>query len=156
MKKKLIVIIACIAIIAAGIGLYFYANPTSTQNNEKTTAPTVSSDGKPDETTDSSQSITHTISADGKTVTYEVKTDAETLGEMLVDEGYVKNDRESYGLYIKTVYGPFKEGRTTDESKQVWWCVRKDGEMLLTGADETFLSDSDNYELELMVGYDQF
>lgn len=136
MKKKLIVIIACIAIIAAGIGLYFYANP--------------------DETTDSSISVSLTISADGKTETYEVKTDAETLGEMLVDEGYVKNDQESYGLYIKTVYGPFKEGRTTDESKQEWWCVRKDGEMLLTGADETFLSDSDNYELELMVGYDQF
>ena len=156
MKKKIIAIVACVAIIAAGIGLYFYVNPLSTNNSENVPAPMVSANGKTDKTTDNSKTIALTISADGKTETYEVKTDAETLGKMLVDEGYVKNDQESYGLYIKTVYGPFKDGRTVDTGKEEWWSLKKNGETLMTGADQTTISDGEKYELTLMVGYDNF
>ena len=95
MKKKIIAIVACVAIIAAGIGLYFYVNPLSTNNSENVPTPTVSANGKTDKTKDNSKTITLTISADGKTETYEVKTDAETLGKMLVDEGYVKTTRKA-------------------------------------------------------------
>ncbi len=137
MKKKIIAVIACVAVIAAGIGLYFYFKPDT------------SSDGE-------FKNISLTVSADGKTETYEVETKAETLGAMLVEEGYVKNDRDSYGLYIKTVYGPFKDGRTVDGEKEEWWNLTKDGEMLMTGADQTKISDGEKYELSLKVGYDSF
>lgn len=135
MKKKIIAIIACVAVIAAGIGLYFYFSSDSDKETK---------------------TITLTISADGKTETYKVKTDAETLGEMLVKEGYVKNNQESHGLYIQTVYGPFKDGRTVDGDKEEWWNLKKNGESLLTGADETKIADGEKYELILTVGYDNF
>ena len=137
MKKKIIAVIALVAVIAAGIGLYFYFKPDTTSEGD-------------------AKKITLTISADGKAETYDVETNAETLGAMLVEEGYVKNDRDSYGLYIKTVYGPFKDGRTVDDSKEEWWNLTKNGEMLMTGADQTTIADGEKYELSLKKGYDSF
>lgn len=133
-KTKIIAIVACIAVIAAGIGLYFFLKPDQNESQTKT--------------------ITLTISADGKSETYEVKTDAETLGEMLLKEGYVQNNQGDHGLYIQTVYGPFKDGRTVDGSKEEWWNLTKDGENLMVGADETKISDGEKYEITLVVGYD--
>ena len=135
MKKKIIAIIACVAVIAAGIGLYFYFKPDAT-DGEKT--------------------VFLTISGDGKSETYEVSTDAETFGEMLVEEGFVENNQEEFGLYIRTVYGPFKDGRTVDDAKEEWWNLTKGGEALMTGADKTPIADGDKFGLELMAGYDNF
>lgn len=139
-KTKIIAIVACIAVIAAGIGLYFFLKPDA-ESDIKSKAET-----KP---------VTLTISADGKSETYEVETEAETLSEMLVKEGYVKNDQSDYGLYIQTVYGPFKDGRTADGSKEEWWNLTKNGETLMVGADEIKISDGEKYELSLVVGYDK-
>lgn len=133
--KKIIAVIAVVAIIAAGVGLYIHFNPA-------------------DEPKGGEKNITLEISADGTTETYEVKTGAQMLGKMLVEEGYVKNDRGDYGLYVQTVYGPFKDGRTADVAKEEWWCITKGGETVLTGADETPLADGEKYELTLKVGYD--
>lgn len=134
-KTKIIAIVSCVAVIAAGIGLYFFL--------------------KPDETDTQTATVTLTISADGKSETYEVETTAKTLGEMLVKEGYVQNNQSDYGLYIQTVYGPFKDGRTADGSKEEWWNLTKDGETLMVGADEIKIADGEKYELSLVVGYDK-
>lgn len=135
--KKIIAIIAVVAVIAAGVGLYIHFNPA-------------------DEPKGGEKNITLEISADGTSETYEVTTGAQMLGKMLVEEGYVKNDQGDYGLYIQTVYGPFEGGRTADGSSEEWWCITRNGETVMTGADETPLADGEKYELTLKVGYDNF
>ncbi len=137
MNKKIIAVVACIAVIATGIGLYFYLRPDTSADAE-------------------AKNITLTISADGTSETYNVETEAEMLGDMLVEEGYVKNEQSDYGLYIRTVYGPFKDGRTADNNKEEWWSLTKNGEMLMSGADQTSITDGESYELSLKVGYDTF
>lgn len=137
MSKKIIAVVACIAIVAAGIGLYFYLRPETSSDADV-------------------KNITLTISADGTSETYNVETKAENLGDVLVNEGYVKNEQSEYGLYIKTVYGPFKDGRTADDSKEEWWSLTKSGEMLMSGADRTAIADGESFELSLKVGYDAF
>lgn len=135
--KKIIAIIAVVAVIAAGVGLYIHFNPANEPKGGE-------------------KNIMLEISADGVRETYEVTTGARMLGKMLVEEGYVKNDQGDYGLYIQTVYGPFEDGRSADGKKEEWWCITKNGENVLTGADETPLADGEKYELTLKVGYDNF
>lgn len=137
MNKKIIAVIACLAIAAAGIGLYLCLRPDTSSDAEI-------------------KNITLTISADDVSETYQIETKAETLGEMLVDEHYVRNEQSANGLYFKTVYGPFEDGRTVDDSKEEWWSLTKDGEMLMTGADQTAIADGEKYEISLRVGYDSF
>lgn len=148
MKKKIISIVVCLAVVAAaGVGLYLHFRPDPADGTDAGASPSVA---------DNVKTVTLTISADGKSETYNVETQTGTLGAMLVREGYVKNDRDSYGLYIKTVYGPFENGRTVDVNKEEWWSISKDGEMLMTGADQTEISDGEKYELSLRTGYDSF
>lgn len=143
-KRNIIIAVIAVAIVAVGIGLFVQLNNELKLANGKNVV------------VDETKNITLTISADEKTETYEIETTANTLGDMLVTEGYVKNEQSDYGLYIKTVYGPFKNGRTADDSKEEWWSLTKDGEMLMTGADRVVMADGEKYELTLMVGYDNF
>ena len=135
--KKIIAVIAVVAVIAAGFGLYVHFNPA-------------------DDVTGGEVKVSLTISADGVSETYDVTTGTQTLGKMLVEEGFVKNNQSSYGLYIQTVYGPFKDGRTADESKEEWWSLEQNGEALMTGADTISLEEGAEYDLVLKVGYDNF
>lgn len=135
--KKIIAVIAVVAVITVGIGLYVHFNPA-------------------DDVKGGEVKVSLTISADGVSETYDVTTGTQTLGKMLVEEGFVKNNQSSYGLYIQTVYGPFKDGRTADESKEEWWSLEQNGEALMTGADTIRLEEGAEYDLVLKVGYDNF
>ncbi|MBR6530883.1 MAG: DUF4430 domain-containing protein [Clostridia bacterium] len=135
--KKIIAVIAVIAVIAAGVGLYIHFNPA-------------------DDVKGGEVSVALTISADGTSETYNVTTGTQTLGKMLVEEGFVKNNQSDYGLYIQTVYGPFEEGRTADSDKEEWWSIIHNGESAMMGADEIALADGDIFELTLKVGYGGF
>ena len=135
MKSKqgaIIAIVAAIAVIAAGLGLYFHFKSEPSDATEKT--------------------VTLEIVADGESVTKTYKTTADNLGKMLVEENIVEDNQTEYGLFIQTVHIDGK-ARTCDDSKQEWWCLTKNGESIMTGADLTPLSDGDKYELTLTVGY---
>ena len=88
------------------------------------------------------------IDKDQQTTTFEVSTTAAFLDEVLLEHGIVENDQSTYGLYILTA-----DGETADESNQEWWCVTRGGERLATGASDTPVSDGEEYELTLTVGY---
>ena len=45
------------------------------------------------------------------------------------------------------------DGETADEAAQEWWCFTKDGEMLMTGVDDTMIADGEQYEVKLAVGW---
>ncbi len=133
--KKIIAIIAAVAVIAAGAVLYIHFKPDST-------------------VTDGEKFITLVISAGNVSESYEVKTTADKLGKMLVEEGYVKDNQSEYGLYIQTVYGPFEGGKTCDDQQQEWWKVTKNGIALTEGVDETPIANGEQYEITLTIGYE--
>lgn len=143
MKKKILIIaVTIIAVILVAFGLFQHfkgKNSPDTVTDTDTTAQKIS--------------ITLEISADGKSEDYQISTTAQTLGKALVESSYVQDNQEQYGLYIKTVYGLWKDGRTADDSKQEWWCITKNGQSVLTGADKTPIADGEKYELTLKTGY---
>ena len=71
--------------------------------------------------------------AGGKTVTFTVNTDEETLGAALLKLGVVAGDDSEYGLYVKTV-----NGETADyDTDGSYWAFYIDGEYAMTGVDYT-------------------
>lgn len=138
-KKAVLTIISSIVVLSLLAGLRYHLLSKNTDDEETTNPAKIN--------------ITLEISADGKNESFAIETSCDTLGEAIVDSGYVKNDRAEYGLYIKTVFGIWKDGRTADESKQEWWCITKDGQSVATGADSIKIADGEHYELTLKTGY---
>jgi hypothetical protein len=104
---------------------------------------------RPDTEAGSKDVTVTVIHRDASETVFQVHTNAEYLAQALLDHQIVEDNQGPYGLYILTA-----DGETADESKQEWWCITKDGEMLTVGADEVPLADGDCYELTLTVGYD--
>ena len=89
------------------------------------------------------KTVTVKVVADDKTVTFTVKTDADTLGNALVDLSLVEGEQGAYGLYIKKVNGIVADY----DIDQYYWSLSKDGEPLMTGADGQAIADGETYEL---------
>lgn len=69
--------------------------------------------------------------ADGKTVTFTVNTDEETVGAALLGLGVIAGDNSEYGLYVKTV-----NGETADYDKDgAYWAFYINGEYASVGVD---------------------
>lgn len=88
------------------------------------------------------------VHGDGTEAAFQYHTDAEYLGEVLVENELAEGTESAYGLFITTV-----DGETADDSLQQWWCITRSGEMLSTGADQTPIADGEQYELTLTEGY---
>lgn len=79
--------------------------------------------------------------AEGKSISFTVNTDQETVGAALQELGVVAGEQSSYGLYIKSV-----NGITADYDKDgVYWAFYIDGEYASTGADQTGITDGSVY-----------
>lgn len=88
------------------------------------------------------------IDAEGETETFELTTDAEMLGDALMDEGLLEGEEGEYGLFVKSV-----NGITANDANQEWWCLTKGGEAVMTGVDMTPVEDGAAYEFTLTVGW---
>lgn len=88
------------------------------------------------------------VHGDASEETFTYQTDAEYLGEVLLNDGLIAGETGQYGLYILTV-----DGETADDSRQQWWCITKGGEQVNTSVDTTPIQDGDQYELTLKEGY---
>ncbi|MDD2955497.1 MAG: DUF4430 domain-containing protein [Oscillospiraceae bacterium] len=86
--------------------------------------------------------------APGSDTVHKIETEAEFLGEALQEAKIIEGEAGPYGLYITAA-----DGVTADESQQQWWCITKDGEAVMTGADSTPIADGDRFELTLKTGY---
>ena len=79
--------------------------------------------------------------ADGKTVTFTVNTDEETVGAALLKLGVIAGDDSEYGLYVKTV-----NGETADyDADGTYWGLYINGEYAMTGVDATTLEAGATY-----------
>lgn len=89
------------------------------------------------------RSITVKVEADGKSVTFTVKTNSDNLGQAIMDCGLVEGEMGQYGLYIKKVNGIVADYDTDKH----YWAISKGGVDLMTGADGEKISGGESYEL---------
>ena len=83
------------------------------------------------------------VKADGKSVTFTIKTDKENLGDALLEHKLVDGEQGPYGLYIKKV-----NGITADyDVDKHYWALSKDGTALMTGADGEKITGGEHYEI---------
>jgi len=88
------------------------------------------------------------VHKDGAAKTFTYDTDAEYLGEVLVDAGLISGDGSEHGLYVKVV-----DGETADyDADQSWWALSVNGEFSQTGVDATPVRDGDAYTWTYTIG----
>ena len=124
-NKKTVMAVAALALAAAlMLGLWYFTRPQS-QAGEKTI-------------------VVQVVHGDQSTKDFTCQTDAETLGEVLVEEKLAQVEEGPTGLFVTVV-----DGEEAQESLRQWWCVTKDGEMLNTGVSSTPIADGDHFELTM-------
>lgn len=82
-----------------------------------------------------------TTDLDGKETTHEIKTDAATVGEALIEEGLLKGHTTEYGLYVDEVNGIALDW----EKDGKYWAFYINGEYAQTGVDTTNVEDGAVY-----------
>ena len=96
-----------------------------------------------------SKTITVTVKDhEGKAVVFTIKTDAETVGDALMEHDLIAGDQGAYGLYVKVVNGL----RADYDKDRAYWGFNINGEGAMTGVDMTEITDGGNYELVYTVG----
>lgn len=96
-----------------------------------------------------SKTITVTVKDhEGKAVVFTIKTDAETVGDALMEHDLIAGDQGAYGLYVKVVNGL----RADYDKDRAYWGFNINGEGAMTGVDMTEITDGGNYELVYTIG----
>ena len=103
-KKIIIAAVAIVAVIAVFLGVYFATRPDTSAGSKTISVEVVHSDES------------------SKTFTYQ--TDAEYLGEVLLDEGLIEGENGDYGLYITVVDGE----EAVFEVDGAYWAFYQGGE----------------------------
>ncbi len=89
------------------------------------------------------KTLSVTVSAEEKSVTFTVHSDKKTVGEALQEHNLIDGEKGPYGLYVKSVNGIIADY----DVDQSYWAFTKAGESLQTGVDGEEFSDGDSYEL---------
>ena len=76
-------------------------------------------------------------------VTFTIHTDADILGDALLENDLIAGESGAYGLYVKTVNGIVAD-YDVDAS---YWSFYKGGEMMMTGVDGEYISGGEHYEI---------
>lgn len=88
------------------------------------------------------KTITVLVKAGEKTITFTVKTDAATLGDALTEHGIIEGSMGDYGLMVEKVNGI----QAIYSKDNAYWALYSHGEYAMSGADQTNISDGDQYE----------
>ena len=88
------------------------------------------------------------IHSDGTQKDFTVNTDAEILGQALLEENIAEGTEGPYGLMIEVVDG---EEAIWEKTKS-YWALYIGEEYASTGADQTPLHDGDSFKLEYTLG----
>ena len=96
----LVVLIAVMALFIAGCTNNVQDEPTTTEPVQTTgqSSAIVKGEGE-------NAFVFIAVDLDGNSTHYMIKTDKETVGEALVENGLIAGDDGEYGLYVKTVNG---------------------------------------------------
>ena len=87
----------------------------------------------------------YAVDSEGKASAFIIHTDAETVGEALLENELISGDESSYGLYVKTV-----NGVTADYDKDgCYWALYIDGKYAPSGVDSTEIEDGASYMFKI-------
>ena len=90
-----------------------------------------------------SKTLVVKVEVEENSVTFTIHTDAETVGEALLNLGLIAGEESQYGLYIKQV-----NRMTADyDIDQTYWGFYINGEYAMSGADTTPISEGEVYSL---------
>ena len=126
--KRILAVILLLVVAAAVLLLYQHFGPKASEGAKTVTMEVVHGDESKKE--------------------FVLHTDAENLRQALEEKKLIAGTDSDYGLYVQTV-----DGETADEGQQQWWCLTKDGEMSMTGVDDTMIQDGEHYEFTLTTGW---
>lgn len=90
------------------------------------------------------KTITVTVTYLGEEEVLTVETDAEMLGEALLEKNLIQGSESEYGLFVDTV-----NGHRADANENQYWVFTKSGEWVTTGVDTTPIADGDSFEFFL-------
>lgn len=90
------------------------------------------------------KTISVQVTYQGETETFTVTTEAEMLGDALLEQEIIQGDEGEYGLFVHTVNGHF-----ADADNNEYWVFTKSGEWVTTGVDTTPILDGDSFEFFL-------
>lgn len=90
-----------------------------------------------------SKTVTVAVEMEEKSVTFTVKTDAETVGEALLEHELIAGDEGPYGLYIKTVNGV----RADYDKDGFYWAFYVGEDYAMQGIELTPIDESAAYRL---------
>ena len=127
-KKIIIAAIALVVLIAAMAVIYASTRPATAEGEKSFTVEVIHGDGSE------------------KTFTYQ--TDAEYLGEVLLDEGLIQGEVNQFGLYIITVDGE----NAIYEEDGAYWALYEGDDYAQQGIDETPILDGSEFSLVYTVG----
>lgn len=139
MKKtiRIFLILLCVAVLFAGCN----KEPVYVDGTAKYTEDTTLGEG--------SKTITVTVKDhEGKAVVFTIKTDAETVGDALIENNLIAGEVDTYGMYVKVVNGL----RADYDKDHAYWGFNVNGEASMTGVDMTDIIDGGVYELVYTVG----
>ena len=126
--KIVIAVVAAVVVIAAFIGIYFAFGPKTAQGAKAITVEVVDNNGK--------------------SVTYETRTDAEYLRQALEElddatDFAIAGEESDYGLYVTTVNGIIADY----DADGAYWSIYVNGEYGMNGVDTQPVADGDTYSI---------
>lgn len=80
--------------------------------------------------------------------TFEFYTDAENIGDALMEYGFISGDDSDYGLYVKVVNGVKAEYETNG----TYWAFYVNGDLATTGVSSTPVEDEMSYMFQIEEG----
>lgn len=80
--------------------------------------------------------------------TFEFYTDAENIGDALMEYGFISGDNDDYGLYVKVVNGVKAEYETDG----TYWAFYVNGDLATTGVSSTPVEDEMSYMFQIEEG----
>lgn len=90
-----------------------------------------------------SKTVEVQVVVNDNSVTFTIHTDAQTLGQALLELGIIEGEDSAYGLYIKKV-----NGITADyDIDGSYWGFYQNGEYAMSGVDSTNISGGEHFEL---------
>ena len=83
------------------------------------------------------------VDAEGVTHAYRIRTDAEMVGQVLLELELIDGEQGPYGLYIKSVLGQVLDY----ETDQMYWGFYVNGDYAMVGVDQTPVVEGEAYML---------
>ena len=134
-KKLLSLILSMMLIVAMAFSFSACGNNDSDTNTTTTTQ--ASGEAKKE-----LSFVFKVVDLDGSEKSFDIKTDAKTVGEALLELELIAGDESEYGLYVKTV-----NGITLDYDKdKMYWAFYVNGEYAVSGVDTTEITEGGLYE----------